>query len=474
MREKYSFLSKNIVLFMLGGFIPKILAFILIPLYTGILTTREYGIADLITTTVTLLIPIFTLDIQDAVMRYALDNKYKKTEVFSAGVQIILKGFILILVGAGGLNLINFKELRKEYVVFAILTYFFTALYNSISLFCRGIEKVKTIIVGSILCSSISLLANIFFLAILHWGLFGYLLANFIGYAITVIFIIINAKLYRYINFHINKSLQKEMIRFSFPLIFSVIAWWINNASDRYILSWVVGVPASGVFAVAYKIPNLLSTFQNVFAQAWSISAIKEYDSDDNDGFIGNMFTFMNFAMVSCCSTIMIVNIPVARILYSKEFFIAWKFVPPLLISVVFNAMALFIGSIFTALKDTRTLAKSTIIGAVVNIILNIILINSFSTYGAAIATMLGYGVTYLIRHIILRKHIKMKINWHRDIFSYIILVIQMIVAAFGLKLLLLQVVLLFTILLIYNKEIRKVCYLFINRINSYLKIMGK
>ena len=128
MREKYSFLSKNIVLFMLGGFIPKILAFILIPLYTGILTTREYGIADLITTTVTLLIPIFTLDIQDAVMRYALDNKYKKTEVFSAGVQIILKGFILILVGAGGLNLINFKELRKEYVVFAILTYFFTAL----------------------------------------------------------------------------------------------------------------------------------------------------------------------------------------------------------------------------------------------------------------------------------------------------------------------------------------------------------
>ena len=65
------------------------------------------------------------------------------------------------------------------------------------------------------------------------------------------------------------------MVKFSFPLIFSVIAWWINNASDRYILTWITGISVSGLYAISYKIPNLLSTFQNIFAQAWSISEVK-------------------------------------------------------------------------------------------------------------------------------------------------------------------------------------------------------
>ena len=85
------------MLFTISGFVPKIFSFILVPIYTSYLTTAEYGISDLITTTVSLLIPIFTLDIQDAVMRFALDKEYKKEDVFSTAIRIILIGTLIVI-----------------------------------------------------------------------------------------------------------------------------------------------------------------------------------------------------------------------------------------------------------------------------------------------------------------------------------------------------------------------------------------
>ena len=319
--------------------------------------------------------------------------------------------------------------------------------------------------IGGILNSVITLAANILFLVVFHWGLTGYLVANTIGAAAALIWCFFGAKLYRYIRWNIPKTVFKDMVVFSFPLIFSVIAWWVNTASDRYILSWLSGVAVSGIYAISYKIPSLLSMFQNIFFQAWSISAIKEFDKDDSDGFIGNMYTMMNFAMVVVCSGLMIMNIPIAKILYANEFFEAWKFVPPLLISVVFNAMALFIGSIFTAVRDTKTLSISTIIGAIVNTACNFLFIYCWGAYGAALATLLGYGVVFLMRHIILRKHIRMKIKWRRDIITYIFLVTQMIFAVFAMRFIWVQIIICLGILLLYYKEIKALVQLIRNKL---------
>lgn len=454
MTNKHSYLAKNVILFSISGFVPKVLSIILIPLYTSYLTTAAYGISDLITTTVSLIVPIFTLDIQDAVMRFALDKEYDKKEVFSAAVKIILIGTILVYIGTVGVFFLNISGIEKNYLIFFGLMYFTTAIYNTVSLFCRGIDKVNVMVVSSILNSVVSLLSNIILLAVFKWGLTGYLIANSLGSVVGLIWCFIGAKLHRYLKFDVPKKVYSDMIEFSFPLIFSVIAWWINNASDRYVLTWMSGVAVSGLYAVAYRIPNILTMFQNIFAQAWSISAIKDFDKDDSDGFISNMYNMMNFAMVTICSVIMIANIPIAKILYSKSFFAAWKFVPPLLISVVFNAMALFIGSIFTAVKDTKTLSVSTIIGAIVNIICNFIFIYYFDAYGAAIATMLGYGCVLAMRHLILRKYIIMHINWTRDFVAYGLLIAQMVIALWGISTMVFQMLITIMILVVFKKEV--------------------
>lgn len=453
MASKQKYLAKNIFLFSISGFVPKILTIILIPLYTSYLTTAEYGVSDLITTTVSLLIPIFTLDIQDAVMRFALDKNHDPKNVFSVAAHIILLGTILVCGGATVVSLLDISGLENSYLVFFAIMYFTTAAYNTVSLFCRGIDKVSVMVGASIINSVVSLFANFLFLAVFHWGLNGYLLANSLGSILALVWCFIGAKLYRYWKIRVPRNLCKDMIAFSFPLVFSAIAWWINNASDRYILTWMSGVAVSGLYAVSYKIPNILSMFQNIFAQAWSISAIKEFDKDDADGFMSNVYNMMHFGMVTICSGIMIMNIPIAKILYSNEFFNAWKFVPLLLISVVFNAMALFIGSIFTAVKDTKSLSVSTIVGAIVNTICNFIFIYYLGAYGAALATMLGYAVVLIMRHIILRKHIVLHLNWGRDILAYVMLLLQVVFSLWGIKMILLQVMPFALIIFLFRKE---------------------
>lgn len=262
-------------------------------------------------------------------------------------------------------------------------------------------------------------------------------------------------KLYKYIKPIRHKGAIKDMLTFSFPLIFSIISWWVNNASSRYILTWMSGVAASGIFAVAYKIPNLLTTFQTIFSQAWSISAIKEFDKNDTDHFIGNTYTMVNFALTIVCSLIMMGNVFAASILYSNDFFVAWKYVPPLLISVLLNSMSLFIGSIFTAVKDTKTLSVSTIIGACVNLICNFVFVYFWDIYGAVFATMIGYAVVLIARQIILRKHIIMQVRWKRDFFVYALLGLQMILAMFGNSYIALQIVIFAIICMAYKSEIK-------------------
>lgn len=467
MKEKYKYLSKNVFLFTLSGFVPKILSFILIPIYTGYLSPADYGISDLIVTTAMLLVPIFTLDIQDAVMRYALDKSYDNADVLSIAIKIILKGSLIVTGISVLLSLLNINGLENTYLLFIVIMFLTSSLSNTFSLFCRGIDKIKILTIGSILNSGVMLISNILFLVCFKWGLNGFLVANSLGALANILFIFIFAKLWRFITFRDNKDVRKQMIAFSFPLIFSVIAWWINNASDRYVLTWISGVSISGVYAISYKIPNLLSMFQNIFTQAWSVSAIKEFDKKDTDGFIGNMFTLMNCSMVIVCSIILIFNVPLAYILYSNEFFLAWKNVPPLLISVVFNAMALFIGSLFTAVKDTKTLAVSTLVGAVMNIIFNFLLIYYFQAYGAAIATLIGYLVTFIIRYNSLRKYIKMKVNMKREAGAYVVLILQMMVSCLGVISIIIQPIFLILIFVIYKKEIKKIVEILLRKIGK-------
>lgn len=152
-------------------------------------------------------------------------------------------------------------------------------------------------------------------------------------------------------------------------------------------------------------------------------------------------------------------NVFIAKILYSNDFFVAWKYVPFLLVGTVFNGIALFEGCIFTAVKRTKDVSRTTIIGALVNTIINFSLIPFIGATGAALSTMIGYMTVWIIRTLQLRSIVKMKVKWNIQITSAVLILIQAVFAVF-VKSYLIQVIPII-ILIVIQKEIYVKAYHF-------------
>lgn len=429
MKDKSKTLAVNIGIFTIGSFGSKILCFLLVPLYTSILSTEDYGNADLLTTTVSLLIPILTLSIQDAVLRFSLDKEKAKTDVINSALRVLTKGFIVLFIAVGINKLFDIVSVSDIFSLFVLLLFVSGTLNTSFNLYLRGENNVKIIAISGISNTLIMCSANILFLTVFHLGLFGYLLSIFAGETVSISIQFVFGKIYKDLRFKKYNKLGHEMITYSMPLVPNSLAWWINTASDRYILAFLNGVAANGIYAIAYKIPTMLTIFQTIFNNAWSISAITEFDKSDEDGFLGSNYKRYSLLSYLACSGLILFNIPIASILYSNDFFFAWKAVPFLLVGTVFNGISIFEGSLYAAAKKTKMVSMTTIIGALVNTIFNFTLIPFIGYLGAAIATMIGYIVTWIMRTIFLQKIIEMKVNWKIEIISYVAIVIQAVLA---------------------------------------------
>lgn len=429
MNEKYKYLGKNTIIFAISSFGTKILAFLLVPLYTAVLSAAEYGTADLITTTSTLLMYILTINIASSVLRFTMDHRGYAENVLSYGFRVLnvgtlLCGFILGIVAQS-----NTIDWPIYYYIFIVLYFYASALYEMITNYLRAIDRVKEVAMAGVLSSLAIILSNILFLLIMRVGLVGYLVSIVLGPLLASVFCIIKADVSIKTYFHVDcsKAVRREMVKYCTPLIFNNLALWINAFLDRYFVTYYCGIAENGIYSVAGKIPTILSTCYSVFASAWTLSAIIEFDPEDNDGFFSNTYNTYGALMTIACSMIILINIPLAHFLYAKEFFVAWRYSSILLLSVMFNTLTVFQGSVFTAAKKTKSVATTTVISAIVNTVLNAILIPIYGALGAAIATAFSYFVMWAVRYQFSKEFIMMRVNVKRDLLIYTIIVIQIV-----------------------------------------------
>ena len=452
MKQKNKSLLKNIGIFTIGSFGSNIVSFLMIPLYTAVLNTAEYGSVDLISSTAALLTPILLLSIQDATLRFGMDPAYKKEDVLSTSINITMKGSALLLISLIFVDILNLFKVPTLYLAFLLVLFVFGALNNILNLYLKAKDKASIMALSGILCTFITCSSNVLLLLVFKLGIIGYIISNTIGIFSQIAYQLVAGKVYKDIHIRNYTNLSKPMIKYSSPLIANSISWWINNASDRYILTWLRGVSANGIYSVSYKIPTILSMFQNIFFNAWSISAIAEFDENDTDGFIGTNYSMYSFISLIVCSGLIIINIPLAKFLYRGDYFAAWQCVPFLLLGTVFSGISQFEGSLYAATKNTRQVAKTTVIGAVVNTICNFVFIHFIGAIGAALATLLGYAVTWALRTKYLQTFITMKVNWFNHFVSLFLVVIQAIIATIDVSWI--AQIVIFLAVLILNKKL--------------------
>lgn len=427
--NRYKHLAKNIGLLTIGNFASKLLSFLLVPLYTNVLSTQEYGTYDLIVTTVTLLLPIFSVNIVEAVLRFPInqeENREYVANVYTVGFRYTILG-CSILVGLLAVNhwsyLFPALIYYEKYMIMVYIVLAFNQLFLS---FARATNHIKDVAIAGVLTSVVLIGLNLLFLLKFKWGLDGYFWALILSNAVADIYYLLRLKTASFLKCKLSDSkIAKEMIAYSFPMIFNTVGWWINNSSDRYVVTWLCGVSANGIYSVSYKIPSILNVFHSIFMQAWILSAVQEYKSEGNKEFFRNVYNIYGGIMTVLCSALIIFSKPIAFVLFRKEFYQAWEYTPWLLMAVVFGTLSGVLGGVFSAEKDSKMFAVSTCVGAVLNVILNFILVKPLGPHGAAIATLLSSYVVWVLRIKHASKYIDLGLRLGRDHMIYFLLILQ-------------------------------------------------
>lgn len=463
MQNRYSYLVKNTGILAISNFSSKILAFLLVPLYTRVLTTEEYGNYDFVSTTIQLLIPILTISICDAVVRYLMEEGISHKHVITVGMRFCLIGVVLFTIFILVNRLFGEVYALSEYACMSILLFFSTVFYQFTTSAAKGMEKISMIAVAGVMSTLVMISTNIVFLLYLKMGIIGFFSAGILSQFIPAIFLFFRLELTKYNQAKINKDVRNVMIKYSMPLILNTVGWWMNNALDRYAVTFICGAAANGVFSVAYKIPTILATVQQIFIQAWQITAIKEY-SKDSGAFYGKMMNFINMTMGMTCMALVLMTKLLAGFLYANDFYQAWQYVPFLLVSGVMNSASGILGPILCADENSRALGVSTFFGASINVVLNILFVYAIGPQGATIATLISSFAIYEFRSRALvgkityeRKHV-MGLSW-------LLLIVQAIVMIY-LENYLLQLVIICVYLFLYHRDIKK---LILSTVN-YLK----
>lgn len=424
MNGKYKRLLSDTFLFTISNFASKVISFLLIPLYTTVLTTSDYGISDLIQTTVNFLYPFLTLSISEATIRFAFDQKGRNTSVLSTSLLFIFLSTVPLALITPLIPRIN-ADLGSYWLYF-IAYYLCYNVHYCLAQYTRGCEKVKLFAFQGIVQTAVVIISNIVLLLVVKAGVSGYLMSFIIGYLVSIFLMIIAGRFWKDIFcLRIRKDLIKSMLKYSIPMIPTQAFWWINNAADKWVIIAFIGVAENGIYSVAHKIPTILTMVTSIFNQAWQVSAFSNYGEKDNSEFFSNVYSVFSLINVFVGTILISASKLIGSILFANEFYRGWIYVPILLVASVFNGLSGMLASAFTSAKKTNSLFVSTGIGAIINIALNIPLVYIFGAMGAAYATAISCTTVWIVRIIQTNKYIPIKTNYLNQIISFVILIVQ-------------------------------------------------
>jgi O-antigen/teichoic acid export membrane protein len=434
--NKYKKLAFNTMIFAIGGFGSKILALLLTRLYTNNIGSSDSSTKELLEITANFLLPIFTFSMAEAVIRFGLDNKYKKEEVFSTAFCLNGVGMILMLIVGPLLKFISFLDFIDGYTILLLSFVLSSSLRSLCSQFVGARGMVKLYSLDGILATLSLFIFNIVFISNFHWGVKGFMLASIMADLCSAIFLFIVAKLDKFLGFrYYSKKLATSMMRFAVPLIPTVIMWVITGFSDRLFIRYMhsdrvaLGSSAAGIYGYATKVPNLISMVSTIFFSAWNMSAIMENDSEDRSNFYEKVYGAYE-SLLFIASAFLIAGVQIVTPIFVStknfsEYGDVYKYTPVLVVAVLFMCLDQFLSSIYTATKHTKNSFWTSFAASMANIVLNFFLIPEWGIYGACIATFLSYYLCFWARIIDARYYVPFRFDGIKSFVNTMVLVLM-------------------------------------------------
>lgn len=402
--KKRQELIRNTAILSIGVLFTRATTFLLLPLYTIYISPTEYGIVDLIVTYVAYLAPLIILQSDWAVFKFLIDahGDEKKIKQITSTSAYMASVFMVISVAALlALNLF----ISIPYIIYIVLLLLASILTTVILQYARGLSKNIVYSVSSIISGVVGVLGFFVFVVWLGLGIKGILLSSIISQLVGALYAIIILKVHRYINIaDIDRSLSIKMLKYSWPLAPEGVSWWVMNASDRTIISIIIGVAGNGIYAVANKYASIITIMFGIFNLSWSQSISAHIN--DKDDFISEVISAAT-RLFSSIGLILIAILPlIFSLLINKTYSESYLYMPILVLANVFYAIAGIYSGVYIAKNLTKQIAKTTIAASIINIFINLALIFYIGIFAAALSTLIAYVILAVYRHYDAQKYV--------------------------------------------------------------------
>lgn len=453
--EKYKQLLQNLSIFSISYVLSKLILCLMLPLYTRTLSQAEYGNAELVTNIIQILIPVCTLAIHSAVFRYSMDTEYRYQDVLKSGLPVMLLSGIFFFIFSYFLKFIYFLS---DYSIFCFFISFLSAIRSYFSLYTKACGKSIVFSVDAIFYNFLLFIFNVIMLAFLKNGLSGYFLSIIFANIASIIFLFFLGGIYRDVfGGKYNFKLLKMMLKYSFPVVFTDIAWGLISTTDKYMITDRLSDSANGIYSAASKFSFVVSLVSGTFTEAWTISAIKNYGKDDEREFYGNVFFILHTMLTGILLVLFAMNNLFVPFFLGDEFVDASKYTPLLLIASYLTGYSLYYSALFSAIKKMKGVMISVLLGVSTNILLNLLLIPKMSIYGACIATIVSSAIICIYRMIIIRKIMIIDDEILKWIISIILVGIVMLASMVGFYEIIFSIICALVLLILYRDRIRRV-----------------
>jgi len=409
---KYLSLSdeqKELALFLGGSLIAKVLSFVLFFIIIRFLTPEEVGEIEIYNTTTSLLLPILSLQVGEANIRF-LSGNYEQNRPYLTNIITIIICQIFFIIG---LAIFVPQKLVMLTVIVMIIN-------NFLALYARAINKNQYFRLIEIV-QRISMIAMLYGIFLYHTK--GYMWITVISYLISdIVIAICLRKTFKFVRSTFRKDIIKEVISYSAPLILNSLGWWLITSADRYFIRYFYSESFVGTYSVVTKISSaVMLIMQNIY-YVFQKRYISYYDQGIkiphhlNKTYLNVTFWLTGIGLL-CPKELLLLLFGKQ---YSQSLGLYYLFVP----TIMYWSLSVLYGIGYLLKKKTKEASTTTLFCATINVGLNSFLINKYAISGAIYSTTISLFLWFLIRYISQRDTLNCRMTIKN---GFIILILQML-----------------------------------------------
>ncbi len=420
MFEEFKKLFKHSVIYGLGSIITRIMGFLMIPVYTHYLTTKEYGIIEILDLVSYIISTVIIAGFVPAASKYYFSYKKEddKNHVISSALifttLMSLIGSIILIIFSKQCSFLLFKtDSYAYYCQLSFVALFFEIFLNIPFLYLRLKDASVLYIIISIVRVFLGLILNIYFIVFLHLKILGVLYSAIIVGMVSSIYLIFYT--IRCVGISFSYSKTKEMLRFGLPLIPADMGMYLLNYFDRFFLNYLCSLSMVGIYAIGYKFGMILSTLIGTpFTMIWVAFRFEIAERNDAKEIYARVLTYFEFIVIFFTLWLMVLIKDIMSIVVSKEFFDAYKIIPLIAISYFFfGANSILRMGIYLE-KKTKWMFVTVWIPLIFTIILGSIIIPRYSIMGAGIIKIFSFFFMAWITYFISQKFYPIQYEFKR------------------------------------------------------------